>query len=581
MNVNNRATFAFRPPETSVADTSMPITVPHLSAPDAADHFRAMLDAAPIGVVFINPDKVVAYCNREAARIWGAPVNVSNITGAGPYRLLDPLGRPVDPATTGLIRVLAGETMVFHAERIIETTFESRIWVEVMITALRDKAGANIGVMAVYTDITARKTAEMQVSRLLARSEARASREAMQRRVEHAIRGSTSPDAIQLVAAQELGRILNADRCFFLHGDTRNGATNVALEWHRPNLENLNTAYRRTETETGFVQIAAAASAIVVRDAADYAPITEVSLFLEHFEICSAIIVPIASQHGLNGLLAVAMSSTPRAWTPDDVSLTESVANQTRSAMEAAAVRLREHKIAGWLQDALLPRTPTATPGLSLRDHYSAALDEASVGGDFVDVFTLDADTTVMVVGDVSGKGLAAAAHVATVRNMVRYAMYRGTPLMAAMCELNDILTGRELLKGFVTLIVALFDRRDQTISYVSCGHETVLIRHANGMLEELESTGAVLGVMCDEIFEERTFQVSRGDSLLLYTDGVTEAGPSHEDLLGVDGLKKIVASARCAKTSSDVVSRVVDGITNHTGGVLLDDLCILVATVV
>ena len=98
----------------------------------------------------------------------------------------------------------------------------------------------------------------------------------------------------------------------------------------------------------------------------------------------------------------------------------------TRSASEAARVQQRERNIATQLQQALQPAVPETIAGLSLAHYYEAALDEAGVGGDFYDVYAVDKGCTALIVGDLSGKGLAAASQVATVRNMLRAVLYLG-----------------------------------------------------------------------------------------------------------------------------------------------------------
>ena len=97
----------------------------------------------------------------------------------------------------------------------------------------------------------------------------------------------------------------------------------------------------------------------------------------------------------------------------------------------------------------LRPQLPERVPGLDLKDFYRPALEEANVGGDFFDVFPLDKGLFALAVGDVSGKGLAAAAQVATVRNMLRYALYQRPTVAQAVTELNQIVSTQELLIGF------------------------------------------------------------------------------------------------------------------------------------
>ena len=124
-----------------------------------------------------------------------------------------------------------------------------------------------------------------------------------------------------------------------------------------------------------------------------------------------------------------------------------------RKALEAERAELaeRERKIASQLQEALTPRIPDHVPGLRLAKYYEAALDEAGVGGDFYDVFPIEKGCTVLAVGDLSGKGLVAAAQVSTVRNMLRAFLYSKPTLSEAVTDLNRVLALNGLLTGFAT----------------------------------------------------------------------------------------------------------------------------------
>ncbi len=154
--------------------------------------------------------------------------------------------------------------------------------------------------------------------------------------------------------------------------------------------------------------------------------------------------------------------------------------SERKAAAWASSAALRhEHTIATQLQEALQPGLPGAVPGLALTAHYEAALAEAGVGGDFYDVFALDKGRTALVVGDLSGKGLAAAAQVATVRNMLRAFLYSKPTVAEAATDLNRVLAENNLLSGFATLFVGAYDAGARTLAYANCGQEPALVPRA------------------------------------------------------------------------------------------------------
>ncbi|MGI9089750.1 MAG: SpoIIE family protein phosphatase [Gemmatimonadaceae bacterium] len=255
-----------------------------------------------------------------------------------------------------------------------------------------------------------------------------------------------------------------------------------------------------------------------------------------------------------------------------------------RKALEAerAQIAEREHNIAQQLQAALTPSVPEHIPGMALAKYYKAALDEAGVGGDFYDVFPMDKSCTALVVGDLSGKGLAAASQVATARNMLRYALYRAHTLVGALQSLNSLLVEQqELLTGFATLFVGAYDKGDGMLTYVNCGQEPALIRRAaGGMVEQLVPTGPVLGLFEGATFEERTVALGPGDSLAVFTDGLTEVGRSRTEMLGVEGVADLLRGLTGVADPQEIVSRLMAGVDAHAGSGVRDDQCLLVGVV-
>lgn len=259
-----------------------------------------------------------------------------------------------------------------------------------------------------------------------------------------------------------------------------------------------------------------------------------------------------------------------------------------RKALEEERERLaqRERNIAQQLQAALTPSVPERVAGLGLAKYYEAALDEAGVGGDFYDVFPVDKGCTALVVGDLSGKGLAAASQVATVRNMLRYALYRARTLAGALEGLNALLAEQGLLTGFATLFVGAYDSGAGTLTYVNCGQEPALLQRGSGGVELLSSSGPVLGSFEGAVFEERTVTLSSGDALAVFTDGLTEVGVSRSQMLGVEGIADLLErsgrpdEADSAEAVAEHLARsLIAGVDAAArNGVMRDDMCLLVA---
>ncbi len=458
--------------------------------------------------------------------------------------------------------------------------------------------------VALVASVAERTWLAIDSARLFRETRARAEREALLNQIGEAARGAMEPVEVLAVTVELLGKALGADRCYFVTYDVERDSGKIGPDWHRDvdGLSSIAGEYqlsnyavnREARYQSGHTQ--------VVDDVHEHQPEVpdlsgsgvdpSVSL-MDALGLRSLIRAPLLSP-GLMTALVVAMSNGPRHWAEEEVRLVETVATQTRAAVEATRIQQRERNIAQQLQDALQPPRPPALPGMALKDFYKPALEEAGVGGDFFDVFPLEKGCTALVVGDLSGKGLAAASEVATVRNMVRYALYSGRTIAEAVTNLDRILVEHDLLTGFATLFVGIYDHNERSLSYVNCGQEPGLIwRAAAGEVEQLPPTGPVLGGFESESgYDEARVFLFSGDVLALFTDGMTEVGRSRRQFLEVEGLAELFARCSAEESSrpysspkevaESVVRGLVTGVEAYAGGPegLGDDIALLVGVV-
>ncbi len=238
----------------------------------------------------------------------------------------------------------------------------------------------------------------------------------------------------------------------------------------------------------------------------------------------------------------------------------------------------RERHIADVLQGALIPEASFDIPGCDVAVRYEPALKEAEVGGDFYDIFNLDGGAVGILIGDVVGKGLSAASRVAAARHSVRSYAYLDPSPSKVMSLTNNALCRTETdQSSMVTGFFAVFDTRTGRLRYANGGHESAIIRHPDGSITELELEGRALGVYKGYEYQEAERAMQPGDTLVMVTDGITEARPCAHDLFGIEGVKKHVAS----QSPYTSVDRIADGVLRaakkHAGGALKDDAVIVV----
>jgi len=452
-------------------------------------------------------------------------------------------------------------------------------WVYAKGRCMYGASGQALRFEGIAQDITDRKRSEEKVRRLLGQVHSRAKREGLINRIGQAIRANPDPRDIQSAAAAALVEALAVDRCYFVTLDVANGIATIDQEWYRTGMESRAGEYQLSQFNIDVNHLFRDGRTIAIDDIDQAGFDSTFTNALKEAGMRSGVSVPLFDGGVLTAALTVAMAEEPRLWTSDEVALVEAVATQIRSAVEAARVVQREHAVAVQLQEALMPAVPESVPGLDLATYFQPALEEASVGGDFVDVFDLDDGCVALVLGDVSGKGLAAAAQVATVRNTMRYSLYRSSTTAEAVTDLNRTLTRHNLMTGFVTLFVGVFDPATRILNVVSCGHEPALVmRKLSGSVEELLPTGPILGLDVESVFDQRSITMSAGDVVLVYTDGLSDAGVTRSEALGIAGLVRLMRD--CADTSSaKLISRcIIDGAKSFARNGFHDDVCLLTA---
>ena len=252
--------------------------------------------------------------------------------------------------------------------------------------------------------------------------------------------------------------------------------------------------------------------------------------------ISSMLGVPLVAHEEIIGVIEVGVRA-PRRLGPEDIDLLRLTADRVALAIEHVRAYRREHHIAETLQHSLLPQTLPALPGVMLAKRYLPAASEAEVGGDWYDALGLTGGRVLLVMGDVSGKGLAAASTLGALRSAIRaYALEGHGPAQIAE-RLNTFVLAEPVREHMATLVLAVFDPVDAQLSYVNAGHPPPLALSADGVPRFLDGARSVpLGVLPFPGYHEETVTLEQGGALVLYTDGLVERRTEHLDL-GLDRL--------------------------------------------
>ena len=237
---------------------------------------------------------------------------------------------------------------------------------------------------------------------------------------------------------------------------------------------------------------------------------------------------------------------------------------EKNAALEKAQAQLKaELEVARALQLAILPSAFPARPGC---EAAARMIPATTMGGDFYDYIELPDGQIGLVIADVSGHGVPAAFFMAVARTNLRELAVRHTDPGECLAQTNDALCAQNPLELFVTVFYCILDPKTGVLRYANGGHNQPYVRRAAGPIDSLDGAGGlVLGAMTGVKYPTHTAQLLRGDRLVLYTDGVTEAFNPTEELYGAERLVDEV-HVHGGGTPTALVERICQSVTNFAG---------------
>ena len=351
------------------------------------------------------------------------------------------------------------------------------------------------------------------------------------------------------------------------------------------------TKARRTEDEdsiristTIVRQAIMSGSAILSADAVEDDRF-KMSESITSLRIRSMMCVPLVSQGGdILGVIQIATRDIGQQFDKDDLDVLVAIAQQASLAVENAKLHEdlvkqrdieRDLEFAHQIQLVLLPHNRPKYKEYEFFDYYESA---QSVGGDYFDYIELPSGKLAVTLGDVAGKGVPAAILMARLYASARYQVLSRNTADKALAELNTEIASSGVGLRFITFVLAVLDPKKHTVSIVNAGHMAPLLRKtSDGSVEPIaqDKSGMPLGVLKGEVFHVETITLEKGDTLLLYTDGVTEAMDQDNKLYHKDRLVKYL------KSGPDAAEPLVKGLLSdvesfRNDSMQKDDICVV-----
>jgi PAS domain S-box-containing protein len=541
------------------------------------ERLAAVLVNLAEAITVVDEEGQMVFANQAAAELLGT-ATPEELTSAPAgtiwprFLVLDEEGRELDLDAMPGRRLFRGEqAKPLLVRNIVRATGEER-WLIVRSSAVTDPETERIlYAVNVFENITEVKRAQLaesfmaEASRLLASSMDYA--ETLQRVAQLAVPQLADWCAVDLL--NDRGEI---ERVAVHHADParRAQAERLSLRY-RPALDKPTGVPEviRTGHARIFTDIRADALASSAADPEDVELLREIGA-------TAVIIVPMLGAARTIGAITLISSESIRRLSRADLMLAERLGRRAGTAVESARIYTERTRIAHTLQRALLPESLPEIPGVEIQALYSPAGELNDVGGDFYDVFEYDEDRWMLLIGDVCGKGARAAGVTALARHTLRAAAMSGQSPAEMLDMLHRALRRQPPGADLCTVCLVTIERTSEhgLLTVALAGHQPPLLIGEDGEASQLGEPGTVLGVVDPVDIRETGASMSRGETLLLYTDGVPEAGRSGAQL-GEAGLLELCVQAPRLPLA-ELLGRIERAALDSAAGRLRDDIALL-----
>ena len=501
---------------------------------------RAMFEDAPIGVARTDSTGRLRHVNRALCETVGREPD--DLVG----RTLEELGPRADEAVDAAQRadLMAGRIARYEYERRLSGPAGTSIPVLVSVSLATSQDGAAADLILHIQDLRERRRAERDREQLIraqaaaAQAEAASERLALTQSISVAALGAEDLDGLLRTLLDRLLDALDADRAAIVltDGDEQvvaRAAGGVATVVER------EAGLRVEDVDDVVARVAAERGPVAIRDV----PAAGIESSSLGPAISSLLAVPLVAGGQTIGSLHIG-TLTRRDFPDETVDLLRLAAD--RASLAIARTRLYEHerRIAQELQRSLLPNVLPPVPGVTLAARYLPGGNGATVGGDWYDAIALPGGCVAVVIGDVVGRGIEAAATMGQMRSALRAILMQADDTGAMAEQLNRFALGLGDCM-LTTIVLAVFEPATGILRYTNAGHPPPLILGAGGIEDAvyLENIPAPpMGVMDTPSYVQRTLQLEPGSTLLLYTDGLIEKSTEVLDV-GLDRLRDAAAA--------------------------------------
>ena len=497
---------------------------------------RAIVDSLAEAITIRAPDDRLVYANRAALDRMGLD-SVEELARADPRELMGSHevrgedGRPIGMDDLPSVRLLRGEEPEPLLLRTVSRASGEEHWVLLKAAPVRGESGEIESAVTIIEDVTLRQRLQLRSEFLIRAAGVLASSLDYQQTLRN----------VATLAVPAL-----ADWCGVDLIDGDGGREPVAVAHIDPARVEIAARLREYEPERldpqqGVGRVVATGEPMLYNDISDEmlvaAAIDERHLrLLREVGMRAVLIVPMSVQDRVIGTISLVSSESGRTFDEGDIGFAEQIAERAALAVENARLYSERSEVARTLQASLLPEALPDLPGWEIAALYRPAASAGEVGGDFYDFWEAGGDW-MMMIGDVTGKGVRAAA----VTSLVRHTAWTASEFDARPAKLLSHVNSALRRRPSLSVCTALCLRVSGERAYVASGGHPLLWRIGEDGAGEVGAHGTLLGAFADGQWPEEEFVLRPGETLVAITDGVIDTLGSDDERFGPDRLRALL----------------------------------------